>query len=196
MDQQLLIYLVIALAVLVTAMSAYGLFAPAGLIERGIVDSAVAGGVEVADIHFHSGFDAMRAYTHKDNDRPDKASRPFAEDRAGFVGAVRGDAHGGAHVLRHHASVGPEALVADHLSLDAVRSGRPRYPSNTLGPRTRTRPSSSGPTTSRVSTSTILTAIPGTTCPMYPRRDPGWKNPGARKSGVPTAIAGAHSVAP
>ena len=63
----------------------YNILLAAGLIERGIVDSAVAGGVEVKDIHFHAGFDAMRAYTHKDNDRPSQASRPFAADRAGFI---------------------------------------------------------------------------------------------------------------
>ncbi len=67
------------------AGGAYNILLAASLIERGIVDSAVAGGVEVADIHFHAGFDAMRAYTHKDNDRPDRASRPFAADRAGFI---------------------------------------------------------------------------------------------------------------
>ena len=67
------------------AGGAYNILLAAGLIDRGIVDSAVAGGVEVADIHFHAGFDAMRAYTNKDNDRPDRASRPFAADRAGFI---------------------------------------------------------------------------------------------------------------
>ena len=67
------------------AGGAYNILLAASLIERGVVDSAVAGGAEAADIHFHSGFDAMRAYTHKDNDRPDKASRPFAADRAGFI---------------------------------------------------------------------------------------------------------------
>ena len=67
------------------AGGAYNILLAAGLIERGMVDSAVAGGVEVADIHFHAGFDAMRAYTHTDNDHPGRASRPFAADRAGFV---------------------------------------------------------------------------------------------------------------
>lgn len=67
------------------AGGAYNILLAAGLIERGIVDAAVAGGVEVKDIHFHAGFDAMRAYTQRDNDRPDRASRPFAADRAGFI---------------------------------------------------------------------------------------------------------------
>lgn len=67
------------------AGGAYNILLAAGMIERGIVETAVAGGVEVKDIHFYAGFDAMRAYTHTDNDRPDKASRPFAADRAGFV---------------------------------------------------------------------------------------------------------------
>ena len=67
------------------AGGAYNLLLAAQLIEFGHVDAAIAGGVEVADIHFHVGFDAMRAYTAKDNDRPDRASRPYAADRAGFV---------------------------------------------------------------------------------------------------------------
>ena len=49
------------------------------------MEAALAGGVDVADIHFHAGFDAMRAYTTQDNDRPERASRPYAADRAGFV---------------------------------------------------------------------------------------------------------------
>jgi len=67
------------------AGGAYNLLLAAQLIEFGHVDAAIAGGVEVADIHFHAGFDAMRAYPAKDNDRPDRASRPYAADRAGFV---------------------------------------------------------------------------------------------------------------
>jgi 3-oxoacyl-[acyl-carrier-protein] synthase-1 len=67
------------------AGGAYNLLLAAQLIELGHVEAAVAGGVEVADIHFHAGFDAMRAYTTQDNDRPDRASRPYAADRGGFV---------------------------------------------------------------------------------------------------------------
>jgi 3-oxoacyl-[acyl-carrier-protein] synthase I len=67
------------------AGGAYNLLLAAQLVERGMVDVAVAGGAEVADIHFHAGFDAMRAYTTVDNDRPERASRPYAADRAGFV---------------------------------------------------------------------------------------------------------------
>jgi 3-oxoacyl-[acyl-carrier-protein] synthase-1 len=67
------------------AGGAYNLLLAAQLIELGHVEAAVAGGVEVADIHFHAGFDAMRAYTQQDNDRPERASRPYAADRAGFV---------------------------------------------------------------------------------------------------------------
>jgi 3-oxoacyl-[acyl-carrier-protein] synthase II len=50
-----------------------------------MVDAAIAGGVEVKDPHFFAGFDSMRAYNGQDNDRPDRASRPYARDRAGFV---------------------------------------------------------------------------------------------------------------
>jgi len=67
------------------AGGAYNLLLAAQLIEFGHVDAAIAGGVEVADIHFHVGFDVMRAYNAKDNDRPERASRPYAADRAGFV---------------------------------------------------------------------------------------------------------------
>jgi 3-oxoacyl-[acyl-carrier-protein] synthase-1 len=67
------------------AGGAYNLLLAAQLIETGHVDAAIAGGAEVADIHFHAGFDAMRAYTSVDNDRPERASRPYAADRAGFI---------------------------------------------------------------------------------------------------------------
>ncbi|HEX9186534.1 MAG TPA: beta-ketoacyl-[acyl-carrier-protein] synthase family protein [Vicinamibacteria bacterium] len=72
-------------AVAACAGGAYNLLLAAQLVESGHVESALAGGVEVADIHFHAGFDAMRAYTTGDNDRPERASRPYAADRAGFV---------------------------------------------------------------------------------------------------------------
>ncbi|MBM4358374.1 MAG: beta-ketoacyl-[acyl-carrier-protein] synthase family protein [Deltaproteobacteria bacterium] len=63
----------------------YNLIVAAQLIEAGFVDTALAGGVECADLHFHSGFDSMRAYNATDNDRPERASRPYAADRAGFI---------------------------------------------------------------------------------------------------------------
>lgn len=64
---------------------AYNILLAAQLIESGHVEAAIAGGADVADIHFHAGFDAMRAYTTIDNERPERASRPYAADRAGFV---------------------------------------------------------------------------------------------------------------
>jgi 3-oxoacyl-[acyl-carrier-protein] synthase-1 len=67
------------------AGGAYNLLLAAQLIQGGHVEAALAGGVDIADIHFHAGFDAMRAYTTQDNDRPERASRPYAADRAGFV---------------------------------------------------------------------------------------------------------------
>lgn len=63
----------------------YNLAVAAGWIREGIVDQALAGGVEAEDPHFHLGFDSMRAYTRVDNHRPEKASRPYAADRAGFI---------------------------------------------------------------------------------------------------------------
>jgi 3-oxoacyl-[acyl-carrier-protein] synthase-1 len=91
------------------AGGAYNLLLAAQLIELGHVDAALAGGVEVADIHFHAGFDAMRAYTAQDNDRPGRASRPYAADRAGFVFSE------GAGVLVLEARAGAEARGATIL---------------------------------------------------------------------------------
>ena len=67
------------------AGGAYNLLLASQLVESGHVDVAIAGGADVADIHFHAGFDAMRAYTTVDNDHPERASRPYAADRAGFI---------------------------------------------------------------------------------------------------------------
>jgi 3-oxoacyl-[acyl-carrier-protein] synthase-1 len=91
------------------AGGAYNLLLAAQLIQLGHVEAAVAGGVEVADIHFHVGFDAMRAYTAQDNDRPDRASRPYAADRAGFVFSE------GAGVLVLETRAGAEARGATIL---------------------------------------------------------------------------------
>jgi 3-oxoacyl-[acyl-carrier-protein] synthase-1 len=63
----------------------YSIAIAASWIETGMVEAAIAGGVEVKDPHFFAGFDSMRAYNGQDNDRPDRASRPYARDRAGFV---------------------------------------------------------------------------------------------------------------
>jgi 3-oxoacyl-[acyl-carrier-protein] synthase I len=67
------------------AGSAYSILLAAELIEHGHTDAAIAGGVEVADVHFHMGFEAMRGYNADDNDRPERALRPYAADRAGFL---------------------------------------------------------------------------------------------------------------
>jgi 3-oxoacyl-[acyl-carrier-protein] synthase-1 len=67
------------------AGGAYNILFAAMLIEHGHMDAAIAGGVECTDIHFHAGFDAMRAYNGDDNDHPERASRPYAADRAGFI---------------------------------------------------------------------------------------------------------------
>lgn len=67
------------------AGGAYNALLAAELIERGHCDAAIAGGCEAADPHFYAGFDSMRAYNSQDNDHPERASRPYAADRAGFV---------------------------------------------------------------------------------------------------------------
>jgi 3-oxoacyl-[acyl-carrier-protein] synthase-1 len=67
------------------AGGAYNILLAAELIERGHVEAAIAGAAEAADPHFHAGFDAMRALNGQDNEHPERASRPYAADRAGFV---------------------------------------------------------------------------------------------------------------
>ena len=67
------------------AGGAYNLLLAAMLIESGHCEAAVAGGCEQGDPHFHAGFDSMRAYNPEDNERPERASRPYAADRAGFI---------------------------------------------------------------------------------------------------------------
>jgi 3-oxoacyl-[acyl-carrier-protein] synthase-1 len=67
------------------AGGAYNLLLASALIECGHVEAAIAGAAEVVDPHFHAGFDAMRAFNDKDNDHPERASRPYAADRAGFI---------------------------------------------------------------------------------------------------------------
>ncbi len=67
------------------AGGAYNLLLAAQLLEHGFADTAIAGGVEVVDLHFFAGFDTMRAYNGGDNHAPERASRPYAADRAGFI---------------------------------------------------------------------------------------------------------------
>lgn len=67
------------------AGGAYNVLLAAMLIQSGHAKAALAGGSEVADITFFSGFDSMRAYNGTDNDSPQRASRPYAADRAGFI---------------------------------------------------------------------------------------------------------------
>jgi len=55
------------------------------LIQNGSADRVLAGGTESVDLHFHAGFDSMRAYNSTNNARPDIASRPYAADREGFI---------------------------------------------------------------------------------------------------------------
>ena len=67
------------------AGGAYNILLAAELIEHGHVEAAIAGGAETADEHFHAGFDAMRVFNAADNHSPERASRPYAADRAGFI---------------------------------------------------------------------------------------------------------------
>ena len=67
------------------AGGAWNIAIAAALLDSGHADAALAGGVEVWDTHFHAGFDSMRAYNGVDNERPERASRPYAADREGFI---------------------------------------------------------------------------------------------------------------
>lgn len=64
---------------------AYNVLLAASLMASGHAKCAIAGGVEVADMNFYAGFDSMRAYNGTDNDTPERASRPYAADRQGFI---------------------------------------------------------------------------------------------------------------
>jgi len=58
----------------------------AGMIASGAADVVLAGGVEAAITSLTiAGFDAMKALCSTFNDAPERASRPFDRDRAGFV---------------------------------------------------------------------------------------------------------------
>jgi 3-oxoacyl-[acyl-carrier-protein] synthase-1 len=67
------------------AGGAYNLLLAAELVRGGHAPAALAGGAEVMDIHFHASFDSMRAYNGSDNEHAERASRPYAADRAGFI---------------------------------------------------------------------------------------------------------------
>lgn len=55
------------------------------LIRSGLYDMVLAGGAECLDWVQALGFCACRALSHKYNDEPERASRPFDRDRDGFV---------------------------------------------------------------------------------------------------------------
>ncbi|HET8937413.1 MAG TPA: beta-ketoacyl-[acyl-carrier-protein] synthase family protein [Polyangiales bacterium] len=55
------------------------------LLRAGACQRALVGGTESTDVHFHAGFDSMRAYNSADNERPEIASRPYSADRQGFI---------------------------------------------------------------------------------------------------------------
>jgi 3-oxoacyl-[acyl-carrier-protein] synthase-1 len=67
------------------AGGAWNIALAAMLLRSGACRRVLAGGVESLDVHFHAGFDSMRAYNSADNARPDVASRPYAADRQGFI---------------------------------------------------------------------------------------------------------------
>ena len=67
------------------AGGALNLLVAAELIEHGHVDAALAGGAEAANPIFQAGFEAMRACNCNPTDGPERACRPYAADRCGFI---------------------------------------------------------------------------------------------------------------
>lgn len=67
------------------AGGAYNIVMAALLLRAGAAELAIAGGVDSKDPHFFAGFDSMGAYNREDNDHPERASRPYAADRKGFI---------------------------------------------------------------------------------------------------------------
>ena len=65
--------------------SAHATIMGARMIQSGMYDIVVCGGAEQCDWIQALGFTAIRALSKKYNDCPEKASRPFAADRDGFV---------------------------------------------------------------------------------------------------------------
>lgn len=67
------------------AGGAWNLITAAMLVQSGLCRAALAGGVESLDMHFHAGFDTMRAYCADADGTLQNASRPYAADRGGFI---------------------------------------------------------------------------------------------------------------
>lgn len=108
------------------ATSAHALGEAKRLIERGDADVVLAGGAE-APIGFMcvAGFNAIRALSTRNED-PTRASRPFAQDRDGFVlgeGAailvLESREHAEARGARIHAVLAGYGLGADAFHLTA-----------------------------------------------------------------------------
>lgn len=67
------------------ASSQHATILGARMIQSGMYDIVICGGAEQTDWIQAAGFIAIRALANNYNDCPEKASRPFAADRDGFV---------------------------------------------------------------------------------------------------------------
>lgn len=67
------------------ATGTYNMILAMLLLKAGAVKIALAGGAEAPHESFYAGFDSMRAFNAEDNDHPERASRPYAADRHGFI---------------------------------------------------------------------------------------------------------------
>jgi len=117
------------------ATAGHSLHMAARLIQAGEADVILAGGTEAAITHLGvGGFNAMKALSTR-NDAPEKASRPFDNDRDGFVigegagvlalesyeSAVRRGAAIHAEILGVGASADAYHITAPHVDGDGAR---------------------------------------------------------------------------
>ncbi len=67
------------------ATGAYNMVLAALLLRSGAIVRALAGGAEAPHVSFYAGFDSMRALNGEEGADPNRASRPYAADRQGFI---------------------------------------------------------------------------------------------------------------
>ncbi len=107
------------------ASSSHAIGHAAELVRAGLADVVIAGGTEEIDDLVAAGFSALRsALASRANDRPEEASRPFAQDRDGFVLAsgagvviVESASHAEARGARIRAEIAGFAANSDDFDL-------------------------------------------------------------------------------
>ncbi len=103
-------------------------------IRSGKAKRMLAGSTEAASEYIWSGFDAMRVLTRKNNEAPEKASRPFSATAAGFVPG----AGSGALVLEElETALQRGATIYAEVAGGAVNSGGQRTGGSMTAPNPR-----------------------------------------------------------